>query len=75
MLWEEVMVARPWGFALREVATEVRLWHGAEDPVPLDGAELVADHLPLSRLTVWPGEGHFGFIRRWDEVLRAMTED
>jgi hypothetical protein len=57
MLWGEVMVARPWGFPLREVATEVRLWHGADDPVPLDRAELVADRLPLSRLTVWPGEG------------------
>jgi pimeloyl-ACP methyl ester carboxylesterase len=75
MLWEEVMVARPWGFALRDVAVEVRLWHGADDPVPVDRAELVADRVPLSRLTVWPGEGHCGFIRRWDEVLRAMTED
>jgi hypothetical protein len=60
MLWEDVMVARPWGFTLREVATEVRLWRGAEDPVPLDRAELVADRLPLSRLTVWPGEGTSG---------------
>jgi pimeloyl-ACP methyl ester carboxylesterase len=75
MLWEEVMVARPWGFALHDVAVDVRLWHGADDPVPRDRAEPVADRLPLSRLTVWPGEGHFGFIRRWDEVLRAMTED
>ena len=75
MLWEEVMVARPWGFALRDVAADVRLWHGADDTVPIDRAELVAAHLQLSRLTVWPGEGHLGFIRRWDEVLRAMTED
>jgi pimeloyl-ACP methyl ester carboxylesterase len=75
MLWEEVMVARPWGFALKDVHVPVRLWHGDQDTVPIDRAELIADRVPLAHLTVWPGEGHCGFIRRWDEVLRAMTED
>jgi pimeloyl-ACP methyl ester carboxylesterase len=74
MLWEEVMVARPWGFALADVEVQVRLWHGEHDPVPVERAEFVAERAPLSRLTVWPGEGHCGFIRRWDEVLTAMTE-
>jgi pimeloyl-ACP methyl ester carboxylesterase len=75
MLWEEVMVAGPWGFALRDVHVPVRLWHGDLDTVPLDRAEFIAERVPLAQLTVWPGEGHCGFIRRWDEVLRAMTED
>jgi pimeloyl-ACP methyl ester carboxylesterase len=75
MLWEEVMVARPWGFALKDVEVPVRLWHGELDAVPVDRAELIADRVPLAQLTLWPGEGHCGFLRRWDEVLRAMTED
>jgi pimeloyl-ACP methyl ester carboxylesterase len=75
MLWEEVMVARPWGFALDDVKVEARLWHGAEDAVPVERAEFIAERLPLARLTVWPGEGHCGFLRRWDEVLGAMIED
>jgi pimeloyl-ACP methyl ester carboxylesterase len=75
MLWEEVMVARPWGFALQDVHVPVRLWHGDQDAVTVDRAEFIAGRLPLAQLTVWPGEGHCGFIRRWDEVLRVMTED
>jgi pimeloyl-ACP methyl ester carboxylesterase len=74
MLWEEVMVIRPWGFRLEDVATEVRLWHGDRDVVPLDRAEFVAQSVPDGHLVIWADEGHCGFIRRWDQVLEDMLE-
>jgi hypothetical protein len=48
MLWEEVMVIRPWGFRLDEVTAWVRLWHGDRDVVPLDRAEFVARPCPTA---------------------------
>ena len=75
MLWEEVMVIRPWGFSLDEVTAEVRLWHGDRDVVPLDRAEFVAQAVPDGHLVIWADEGHCGFIRRWDQVLEDMLQD
>lgn len=74
MLWEEVMVIRPWGFLLDEVGAEVRLWHGDRDVVPLERAEFVSQRVPEAHLRIWADEGHCGFIRRWDQVLEEMTE-
>jgi hypothetical protein len=57
MLWEEVMVIRPWGFRLDEVAAEVRLWHGDRDVV-LDRAEFVAQAVSDGHLVIWADEGN-----------------
>ncbi len=70
MLWEEVIVLRPWGFDLRDVTSEVFLWRGERESS--GRSEFVAERIPRSQLTVWPAEGHCAFLRHWDEVLSIV---
>lgn len=70
MLWEEVIVLRPWGFGLRDVPSEVFLWRGERESS--GRSEFVAEQIPRSQLTIWPAEGHCGFLRHWDEVLGVL---
>jgi pimeloyl-ACP methyl ester carboxylesterase len=61
----DVMVINsPWGFDLKDIAADVRLWHGDQDTVtPLRVAEAVAARIPRCSLTIYPGEAHaIGFI-------------
>lgn len=71
MLWEEVAMLRPWGFRLSDIGVETHVWRGGHESAA--AREFVADRLPRARLSVWPDEGHCGFIRRWDEVLATLA--
>jgi pimeloyl-ACP methyl ester carboxylesterase len=69
---ENALCARPWGFPLETVATQVQLWHGDRDRVcPLHHASFVASRLPNASLTVQRG-GHFLVLRCAEEALRAL---
>jgi pimeloyl-ACP methyl ester carboxylesterase len=69
---EDVLCARPWGFPLAEITTEVQLWHGDRDRVcPLHHAEYIASIVPNATLTVRKG-GHFLVLRSAEETLRAL---
>lgn len=70
MLWEEVAMLKLWGFRLADVRVETHVWRGEHETAA--AREFVAERLPRARLTVWAGEGHFGFISRWDEILATM---
>lgn len=71
MLWEEVAMLRPWGFRLGDVGAETHVWRGQHETPA--AREFVAERLPHAQLTVWEGDGHCGFIHRWDEILAAMV--
>jgi pimeloyl-ACP methyl ester carboxylesterase len=71
-VWENTLCARPWGFPVAEVRTEVLLWHGDRDRVcPLHHAKYLASHLPNATLTVRRG-GHFLVVRCAEETMRAL---
>lgn len=56
---ELALLARPWGFALADVTTPIRLWHGLDDnTVPSVMSEFLARALPNATLSLLPGEGH-----------------
>ena len=68
-------LARPWGFAVEEVAVPVGCWHGTLDSlVPLRHSEQLVARLPQARLVRWPGEGHLAIIERGGEVLDGLLE-
>jgi len=73
MVREEVMLLRPWGFALSDIHTPVELWHGDADRVPLARPEFIVGRLLDGRLNVWSGEGHCALLRRWDEIVASLT--
>jgi pimeloyl-ACP methyl ester carboxylesterase len=69
-----VLLGRPWGFSVGDVAVPVRWWHGDVDPfVGLDQALATAARLPDVELYVRPGESHLGGFAASDEVLRVLA--
>ena len=66
--------ARPWGFALEEVRTPVRLWHGKTDrSFSHYLAEQVARRLPNCRAYFIEGAGHYSLpIRHMHEILADL---
>lgn len=69
-----ILIGRPWGFRLADVAVPVRWWHGDADPfVPLDQARRAAAMLPDVELMVREGESHLGDFAAADEVVEALA--
>lgn len=72
--YEVGLLARPWGFSLSEVTSDVHLWHGEEDAsTPISMARHVAASLPCCHTRFFPGEGHFVAARHWEEIIGALT--
>ena len=72
--WEIIDVWLPWGFRLTDIATEVHVWHGAQDPlVERRHVDFTVETLPGARLTVWNDSGHFGLVRHWGQILEAIS--
>ena len=66
--------ARPWGFQPEEITIGVDLWHGDQDAsVPLAHAQLLADAIPVSRLTVHPGAGHLLIDACFEEIVSVLV--
>jgi pimeloyl-ACP methyl ester carboxylesterase len=73
--WDIVVLGRPWGFPLREIAPEVHLWQGEADTlVPPAMGRYQASQIPNSHLTLLPGEGHLLIIDRMPDLMRAFRE-
>lgn len=72
--WELIDAWLPWGFRVADIAVEVDVWHGAQDPlVDRRHVDFTVQLLPNARLTVWEDSGHFGPARHWGEILEAVA--
>ena len=55
------------------IKSPVRIWHGDQDTnVPVEVGRYLAERIPGSSLTVYPGEGHLIVPKHWDEILAAL---
>jgi len=73
---EYVAWARPWDFALGDIATPVDVWQGTEDHlVPVEWSRRMAAALPEGDLHVIEGEGHFLLLNHADDVLVSVLGD
>jgi pimeloyl-ACP methyl ester carboxylesterase len=71
---EFAMVARPWGFDVREIGVPVTIWAAGKDPVhPLGMAEDLAERIPQADLVVRPTSGAFCFLDEMEAILRAVA--
>jgi pimeloyl-ACP methyl ester carboxylesterase len=65
--------AQPWGFDPATIKPPVYLWHGDQDTnVPVAMAQHLAEQIPDSSLTIYPGEGHLIVPKHWDEILATL---
>jgi pimeloyl-ACP methyl ester carboxylesterase len=73
LVYDAVLLTRPWGFSLRDIRVPIRLWHGDADTfVPLEHAEHLAALIPDTELRVRPREGHMGNLDAAEEVLDTL---
>jgi pimeloyl-ACP methyl ester carboxylesterase len=74
-VWELHLGAKPWGFDLGAIRTDVRLWHGEQDAAtPLVMGRYLAEHIPRCRARFLPDAGHFLHHERWPDVLDMLME-
>jgi len=67
------LFARPWGFALGDVAVPVYLWQGDSDRiVPVEHGAHLSKRIPGSELRIRPGEGHLGGLSAARELFDAI---
>src|SRR5215469_8284812 len=70
---EAHICAKPWGFDPAAIKPAVHLWHGDQDTnVPVAMAQHLADQIPDSSLTIYPGEGHLIVPKHWDDILATL---
>jgi len=74
VMYDAQIYAEPWGFALEEVHTPVRLWHGKKDrSFSFRLAEEVGQRLPNCSTQIVENEGHYSLpIRHMREILRDL---
>lgn len=67
---DDLAFARPWGFALEEVAASVLLVQGERDRViPSQHARMLAEALPDATLHLHPDDGHVSVLRYLSAAL------
>ena len=69
-----MLYSRPWGFRLKDIRTEVHLWHGEKDRiVPAKMGRYMAQTIPICHATFYPDEGHFSIIlNRIEEIWKIF---
>ncbi|MBF6591547.1 MAG: alpha/beta hydrolase [Ktedonobacterales bacterium] len=68
------LLARPWGFRLRDLTADaVLLWQGEADmTMPPALARHLERTLPRSQATYYAHEGHYTLFTHWAEILGAL---
>jgi pimeloyl-ACP methyl ester carboxylesterase len=73
LLYDFVLISRPWGFSPRDVSVPTRWWHGdADNLVPLEHGRHMVSLIPDAELFVRPGESHLGGLGAAEEVLATL---
>jgi pimeloyl-ACP methyl ester carboxylesterase len=72
---DAAIYARPWGFRLQDITTDVRLWHGEPDiTVLVSVGRYHADAIPNCHAVFFDNEGHFTLLyNRIREILGALV--
>ena len=64
-----------WGFDFQNIQANVFLFYGADDRnVPIAMGRYYASHIPHSKLTLYPKEGHLISKTHGEEILRILSK-
>ncbi len=67
------LFGQDWGFLLKDISVPVHLWYGdADNIVPLEHGEHVANQIPGSVFSVRHDEGHLGGLGATHEIIDAI---
>lgn len=75
LVYEQMLVSRPWGFSPADVTLPVQLWHGVQDVhVPVAMSRRLAKELPRCEPHLLEDAGHFLFYNRWQQIITCACE-
>jgi pimeloyl-ACP methyl ester carboxylesterase len=70
--YDWALVARPWGFSLKEIKMPVHIWQGEADTfIPVKHAHVLAEAIPDARTRFFPNEGHVLIVTHFEELLKT----
>jgi pimeloyl-ACP methyl ester carboxylesterase len=73
MIHDVVIFGKDWGFLLSEIDTPVYLLYGdADNIVPVEHGEHLAERLPNAEFRIRPGEGHLGGLGASEEIFNDL---
>jgi pimeloyl-ACP methyl ester carboxylesterase len=74
-VWDEGLMARPWGFDLAAIEVNVLLWQGERDGnVPALHGRYLASAIPGCRATFYPDDAHLSVpLNHQREILSALA--
>ncbi|MEX2247741.1 MAG: alpha/beta hydrolase [Dehalococcoidia bacterium] len=72
--YDFVMLVKPWGFRLDDIAMPVHLWHGEADRVvPARYARAMMPLFADPRVRWFPGEGHLLIMEHAEEIIAVLA--
>jgi len=72
--YDWAIIARPWGFSLREIRMPVHIWHGEADTlVSVKQARILAEAIPDAHTRFFPNEGHVLIVSHFEELLNVAV--
>jgi hypothetical protein len=72
--YDWALLARPWGFSLKEIKMPVHIWQGEADTfIPVKHAHVLAEAIPNARPRYFPNEGHVLIVTHFEELLNLAT--
>jgi pimeloyl-ACP methyl ester carboxylesterase len=75
VIWDSVLITRPWGFSLQDISMPISLWQGeADNVVPPSHGRYLCEALPNCQSRFYPDEGHVSMlINLFDEILSTLV--
>lgn len=72
--YDWALLARPWGFSLKEIKMPVNIWQGEADTfIPVKHAHVLAEAIPNACTRFFPNEGHVLIVTHFEELLNLAT--
>jgi pimeloyl-ACP methyl ester carboxylesterase len=70
---DAILFGREWGFSLEAIQVPIHMWYGdADNIVPVEHGEHMAEKIPQATLRVRPEEGHLGGLGASREIFDAL---
>jgi pimeloyl-ACP methyl ester carboxylesterase len=74
VVWDTILLTRPWGFSPAAIRVKTFLWQGEQDlNVPLTMGRFLAKVIPNCDARFIPNEGHLTYVNQWQEIVLALS--
>ena len=73
--WDYSLLMNPWGFSLKDISMQIKLWHGEADiSVPPSMGRYLATTIPNCQANFFPDEGHYMIVYHIYDILSDLVK-